>query len=143
MIRYVDAQRLAEKELGLLPPPAVPKYEWIGYKNGGVVSRSVLSADDAMKLGNTKIIEKITVNKDEIDARLVHSRKLEARAQEIWYSALRDDYKDMPFKVFDICYAKAYDDAHSYGWDEVANQLAGVVSFAKKLFKATAEGRYL
>ena len=108
---------MAEKELGPIPPQVLPKYEWVGYKNGGVVSRSALSAEDAMKLGNTKIIEKITVNKDEYDARIFHSRKLEARAQEIWYSALRDDYKDMSYKVFDVCYAKAYDDGHSYGCD--------------------------
>lgn len=140
MMRFEDARNLAEKELGPLPAPTTPKYEWVGYKNGGVVSRSSVSAEDAMKIGDTKLIEKITVNKDEIDARLMHSRKLETRAHYIWRAALRKDYSHIPTKLFDLCYDQAYDESHSYGHDEVASKLDDVVSFAEKVLEAAGKG---
>lgn len=114
-----------------------PECMWFAYKNGEVVYRSLLSQEDAEKRGNTKVVEKVCVNKADIDAWDEVRQQTECRAETKWYEDLREEYSFLNSTVFSLCYAEAYDRGHSSGYDEVANYMIDIVYFAEKILAAS------
>ena len=113
------------------------EYIWIAYKNGGVVYSSNISKQDAEKHGNTTIVEMILANKADIDAWDEVRQQTECRAETKWYEDLREEYSFLNSTVFNLCYAEAYDNGHSSGYDEVASYMIDIVCFAEKILAAS------
>ena len=114
-----------------------PEYVWFAYKNGEVVYRSLLSWEDAEKRGNTKVVEKVCVNKADIDAWDEVQEQAVCRAETKWYEDMREEYSFLNSTVFNLCYAEAYGRGHSSGYDEVANYMIDIVCFAEKILAAS------
>lgn len=132
MISYKDAVAKAKQTLGERERPE-PKNVWHAYKNKTYVGASYVSRADAEQHFNTKVVERVVENQDEIDAYKCYRQELEQQAFNIWYAALREEHGELSDKLFDICYAQAYDRGHSSGYDEVANCMYDVVEFAHKV----------
>ena len=114
-----------------------PEYMWIAYKNGEVVYRSLLSWEDAEARGNTEVVEKVCVNKADIDAWDEVQEQTVCRAETKWYEDLREEYSFLNSPVFNLCYTEAHDRGHSSGHDEIANCMIDIVYFAEKILAAS------
>ena len=114
-----------------------PEYVWIAYKNGEVVYRSLLSWEDAEKRGNTEVVEKVCVNKADVDAWDEVQNQATCRAETKWYEDLREEYSFLNSTVFNLCFSEAHDRGHSSGYGEVANYMIDIVRFAEKILAAS------
>jgi hypothetical protein len=104
-------------------------YTYFAYKDGQ--SFECFSKAEAQKISH--LIEYVLVNKDEIDQYAKNQNALLNKAIQLWKDNLREEHSSIPERVYNICYEKAYDRAHAYGYDEVASTLKDEIEFACKL----------
>lgn len=104
-------------------------YRYFAYKDGQAFECS--SKAEAQKISH--LIEYILVNKDEIDQYAKNQNALLNKAIQLWKDNLREEYSDIPENVYGLCYEKAYDRSHDYGYDEVASTLEDEIEFACKI----------
>ena len=108
----------------------IPKqYKYYAYKSGEAMIYD--SSVEAQKF--SQITEKVCVNTAEAEACRNARREAEGRAKTAWLIDLRSDYQSLSDAVFNVCYAEAYEDGHSAGYDEVRNCMDSVVEFAEKI----------
>ena len=91
---------------------------------------------NAEKCPDSRGMTTVCLNQEEIDVYWSESRRLESEAFDLWYKDLQEDYDYMTPAIFDLCYNKAYEDGHSSGYDEVANYMISITSFAEEILKA-------
>lgn len=121
-----------EVGLNLKEPPPELETQWVGYDAGNVVPCRCMN--DAMKFS---LYEKVT----KPESRKLHDEYFEIRhmqeeeAKKIFHKSLRDDYPHISDKLFNICYAEAYNQESVHGLDDVAVKLRDVVDFAKMILK--------
>lgn len=120
-------------EVGYDPNATCPidaQVVWYAYKNG----EAKQFATQQLAMQYSKNIEKGELNVDVIDAWESSQRELKQKAINAWCDTLMDEYKnEVPVKVFNICYNRAYNHGHSYGYDTVAEYLDEEVDFAKQI----------
>lgn len=136
MISWHDALREVEKNFKVIETEPKPDYVWYAYKEGECLGFSRVSREDAETRFNTKFVEKATTNKSDIDAWKTQCRNIETLANDLWFERLLEYYKDLPMKVFHICYNEAYDRYHHAGRDAVFRGMESVVEFAEKILEA-------
>jgi len=107
------------------------KVVYFAYANGKATECE--SREEAAKL--SKNVEKYVTNKDEIKAYCETRLELELAAGDIWRQALNEEYAYLKPEVLSVCYNKAWEDGHSYGYDEVANEMIGCVEFAESVIE--------
>lgn len=112
------------------------KYVWHAYKNGRPVYTSEVSRADAELNGASKVVEKVLQNKDEIDAWETLYKETSARAFDLWYADLREEYSSLNADIFNMCYEQAWERGHSSGHDEVEGYMYDIVCFAEKVLAA-------
>ena len=112
------------------------KYVWHAYKNGRPVYTSEVSRADAELNGNTKIVEKVLRNKEEIDAWNTLYKETSTRAFDLWYADLREEYSSLNEEIFNMCYDQAWERGHSSGHDEVEMYMSDIVYFVQKVLAA-------
>ena len=110
-------------------------YKYFAYKDGQTFECS--SKEKAQKIST--LIEYVLVNKDEIEQYRNSQNILLSRAIQIWKNNLREEYSHISDHVYNLCYEKAYDRAHAYGYDEVASSLKDEIEFACKLLNYISE----
>ena len=115
------------------------KYVWHAYKNGRLVYTSEVSREHAELRGNTKIVEKVLQNEEEINAWNQLYKEASNKAFELWYADLREEYSYLNDAVFSLCYEQAWDRGHSSGHDEVASYMQDDVRFAEEVIRARLE----
>ena len=115
------------------------EYVWHAYKNGSLVYTSEVSREDAEKQGKTKLVEQVLQNGEEINAWNQLYKETSAKAFELWYADLREEYSNLVDEVFNLCYDQAWDRGHSAGYDEVASYMQDIVIFAEKIIRASSE----
>lgn len=131
-------EELAWKSFGLDPsfgkkcPPIVTGY--YAYKNGECRKYT----DKASALKFTYNIEEYPANKKELDAWHQTIRDVELRAFDLWIEDLHNEYC-ISDEVFNVCYRKAYEDGHAYGYDEVRCKMDSYVDFAVDIMALNEE----
>lgn len=112
--------------------------EYIFYSNGEVVGRVPSNYRDNIREMMKKYVshELVDIVDVDYDNMLKQYRQANELANKLWYSSLMDEYSYLNHNVFVVCYDEAYDRGHSAGFDEVANCMINVVSFAGKIMKA-------
>lgn len=110
-------------------------YTYFAYHKGKVVECK--TEQEAKKLSLN--VEKVVTNQEEIDIYWKQQSSLESKALDVFHKALRDEYNHLKDDVYNLCYAKAYEDGHSSGYDEVASYLGDYVEFAENIIKASKE----
>lgn len=104
----------------------IPFMHTLHIKKGEV--QEFCNESDAKSFSN--LVERVTVNQQEIDNWKQTRRELESKAFDIWHTHLRREYDYLSDAVFDLCYNKAYDDGHSAGYDEVSVEMSDIAYFA-------------
>lgn len=112
--------------------PPTTSYQYYGY-SAGKVHGPFQSKEEAAVFPHH---EKVVVNADAIESFWKQRRSLESEAARLFHSCLRQEYAELSDEAYNLCYAKAYEDGHSSGYDEVANYLAEYASFAARLYAA-------
>lgn len=111
--------------------PPKRQYVYYAYKNG--VAESFSSEVDAKQFSH--MTERVCINIDEIDVFVRDQRNGESAAVELFVSSLKQDYPDLTNSLFYIIYDKAYEQSHSYGYDEVANTFQDLYDFYNDIKK--------
>ena len=109
------------------PPTKI--YKYFAYKNGQ--GYECINQEEAEKISS--INERVVVNADEIKNYLLERTALERKAAELWQESLRQKHSEVPDYVYNLCYQRAYESNHAYGYDEVASTLKDEIEFALKL----------
>lgn len=104
------------------------EYVWFAYKDGEC--KQFTSRTDALTFSNN--VERSEVNKEEYEQKKKLYYEDQEKVVNFWISEMKKEF-DVSDKIFDICYAEAYDRGHSYGYDEVYNYMIDVVAFAEKI----------
>ena len=107
-----------------------PKYQYYYLKDG----KSIGPFDQKPIIKNP--IEKVWVNEKEYKEASKEVNDEYNNAIENWYKDLKNEWSELPDKVFDLCYSFAYDKYHSSGFDEVANGMYDICYFAKEIISA-------
>jgi hypothetical protein len=128
MLNYYTENQKIREALGERPS-AIIKF-W-GYAKG-----KVIDSFDTRKLAEdagATSVESYCVNEPEIKAWDGRYKELISALDEKWRDALREEYSDLPDEVYNLVYNKAYEDGHSYGYDEVANYMIDLADMAVKI----------
>ena len=114
MISYADAC----DQVGYNPNATRPvtQYLYYAYKAG----QAVAFKDRDQALEFSKNVERVAANNDETTFRATQ-RELEKKAAKLWYDELRAEYAHFSKRQFELVYAKAYEDGHSAGYDDIAS----------------------
>lgn len=131
-MRYDDACAQVGYDRQSYNAPAA-EYKYFAYKNGE--SKEFNSMAEAKNFSSNT--EKVQTNKEEVQKYHNERRALENKASEIWHNALREEYDYLPDAIYNLCYSKAYEDGHSAGYDEVANEMIDLADMAEKIMKET------
>lgn len=117
---------------GLLRYPDTA-YVWFAYKEGEVTKCQ--SFDHAVAIGG--YIEKTETKLSIENRKLIfdHNASIEAKAFRLWYNDLRNQHSDLCDSEFSVVYAEAYDVAHSYGHDAVAEKFETLKNFVQRFNK--------
>lgn len=117
---------------GLLDYPA-PVYLWFAYKDG--IATKCRSLREASTI--SKNIEKIETILSFENRKLIfdHNAIIEAKAFSAWYNDFRNQHSDLCNSEFSVIYAEAYDQAHSYGHDAVAEKFETLKNFVQRFNK--------
>lgn len=94
-----------------------PQYLYYAYKDG----QAVVFYERERALEYSRNVERAVVNADEIATFRATQREVERKAAELWYNELRAEYAHFSKRQFELVYAKAYEEGHSAGYDEVAS----------------------
>lgn len=117
-----------------------PKYtsrkdytKYFGYAAGNVIGKFD-STDEAKKAG-AATTEKV-FDKDAYDAANDAYRAHNTNIMQEWTRRLKVEHSEVNEATFNILYAAAYDDSHSYGLHEVEQKLGDYVELANKIIAA-------
>ena len=108
------------------------KYVWFAYRNGE--AKKFSNKQDAVEFSS--IIERIVENAEEISAFDDDHQKRHQHAAVIWMEALKQEYSDLPIRVFNIIDVYAYSAGHAYGYDAVAEKFFEYAEFATRIMEA-------
>jgi hypothetical protein len=123
------------KTLNLGESPKL-EYKLIAYLGGNVIE-----CEDEKTWTKFKLKEKIVTPA----SRLAHDnywtriRELEAAANDHFETKLIDYFSELSPAQYKVCYDKAYEDAHSEGYDAVANKMEDYVQLCQEF--VLAEGK--
>ena len=108
----------------------IPTIKYLAYKRGEV--REFDSYDLAFEFSN--LVEKIVVNEDDVNGFREKQRELADRAMQYWKNELREEYRDLTHKQFDMLYERAYDnDSHC---DSIVEEMERLYSFVSNFNSA-------
>ena len=134
--------RDACEEVGFNPHEKCPiqkQYVYYGYKNGE--SKKFLSLQEAHKF--SQMTETKVLNQEDFDMYYQNQKQLEAKAVNVWYTALRKDYEHLSDKLFTTCYSYAYADAHSDGYDNIADKMQDYVTLTDVILKEVIKEQFV
>lgn len=114
------------KELG--PVPNEEKF-FRAYKGGEC--RTFKTKKEAYAFSN--LVDEEITNQEEIEKVRAEYYALDRKCQDIWHRELREEYQYLSDAIFQVCYNRAYDRSHAYGFDEIANTMITTVEFAEEI----------
>lgn len=106
---------------------------YYGYRNGE--SKKFDSRNDALKF--SKIVESASHPDDQIahEKFWKEEQRKEALVFAVWEAALNEEFSELNSDIFDLCYSRAYDAAHSDGHDSVYYKMVSLVDFTYEILK--------
>lgn len=110
---------------------AIPKKNKVFHAYKGGVCQTFMTEKEAYAF--SELVECSVTNQEDIEKARAEISALENKCQGIWSKELRDEYHHLSDAVFRVCYNRAYDKGHAYGYDEIANVMIGVVEFAEEI----------
>jgi len=129
MITYSEACEAVGYNRSLTSPSL--DYIFYAYKSGNV--REFDNEKDARNYSD--LVEKHSLNKEEIAAFKEIQRDKEQQANEYFLFKMREEYSDLSEELFNIIYGHAYDEGHGCGYDEILNSFRAYYRFYKDIKK--------
>lgn len=122
---YSEYQAIVNKDCEVITRPE-SKYAYWAYSNGN----SIKCETRTEALAISKVVERINVNKDEINA---YNKEQQRRANEaymLWYADLCERHNDVSEKVFVLClrYATSFAE-DSCDYDSIADKMNDMFLF--------------
>lgn len=111
------------------------EYRWVGYAGGKIIECKSMTEASQYALNDRLSTPESRKRREDF---LNSNMEKEKLAIDMFTKSLRQEYQFLPDSLYDVCYSEAYKRQHSDGLDAVAECLADVVSFAKKVQLATA-----
>lgn len=124
------------KEVGFDPRDSAPPitiYQWFAYKAG--VAYECVDEVSAKSLSKNYERVQTKASKEVVDAYWVKRTELKEKATAVWEATLNKEFDNIPLKIFELCYNRAYEDAHSEGYDSVYYKMDSYVEFAEEIMK--------
>lgn len=120
--------------VGELKRHPTPVWKWAAYKAGSVSFHDTRS--EALAVSNN--IEQVETEESIKQRKEVHEHnvKIERYAFDAWWYDFQLDYQLMPAKLFELIYSEAYDKAHAYGYDAIAEEFDKLADFANRILDA-------
>ncbi len=137
MITWKEACKQAGYDAAALGP--MVRHKYFAYKGG--IGTEFDNANDAYTFSQMVEPVPIPLSVEERKAWLDKSQQLELASVNVWVAALELEYPQLTKAVFQLCYEQAYQEAHAYGYDEIANNMNGIVDFAERLLKLARDGK--
>ena len=126
MVSYEEACEVVGYDRSAIGPEK--KIVYLAYKDGEC--KEFMNLKEATKF--SKLFEKKCVNQEEIDNFTKDQIKKERLAGETFIHELREDYPELSNSQFSCIWEEAWEDSHSYGYDEVASNFEDIYSFIKR-----------
>lgn len=114
--------------VGGYPEPVERVLNYRAYKDG----ECKIFDDYVSAINFSKLTEKFVANLEEWAAYKKAHDEVLITATKYWMGELQKEH-ELSDKLFNACYAEAWDRGHSYGYDHVADCMTNVVDFAKKI----------
>lgn len=124
MISYTQCEEM----IGEKPPYPEKNWKWRAYKNGECQVFETVKEASAF----STLVEKFTINDEEFKKQKEEYYAYENKVNELWLRELKKEF-DLPEKIFNVCYAEAYERGHSAGYNEVACCMYDIVDFYEKI----------
>jgi hypothetical protein len=132
MMSYYKARQEIQDELGNKPEEIAGYYV---YKGGNLEATVYDKAEAKSVAGEIKgVIEPFISNQKEIDEWKAKRKQAMDELTERFHKELREEYSDLSDDIYNLIYNKAYEDGHSYGFDEVANYMIDLAIMARKIY---------
>jgi hypothetical protein len=123
------------KTLNLADTPNL-EYKLVAYLEGNVIECEDEKTWNKFKLREKIVTPESKLARDSYRTRLV---ELEAAANDHFETKLVDYFSELSPAQYKVCYNKAYEDAHSAGYDAVANKMEDYVQLCQEF--VLAEGK--
>lgn len=130
MISYAEC----EKVVSSFPVYPEKEYVWFAYNNGEC--KQFASRLEALTFSEN--VERSEINKEDYQEKTKLYQEDQNKVYQFWISEMKKEF-GIPDRIFDICYAEAYDKGHSYGYDEVYHYMIDTVAFAENIMFAMSE----
>lgn len=111
--------------------PPVPFFVFYAYKGGKV--EEFLFEDEAKQF--SPMVERVCSNQGEIDDFLEEYSQIKNIAAETFIAELRKSVPELSDEQFQCIWGEAWENSHSYGYDEVASTFDDLYSFVKRFRK--------
>lgn len=109
-----------------------PEVAYFAYKEGKLAGKC-LTRESARNISN--VIERVVVNQDEIDAARAAVAALSAELKDAFVKLLKED-SGRNDAVFDVIWARAWEEGHAYGLPSVESAFEDLDSFASDMVVA-------
>jgi hypothetical protein len=126
------------KQIGIDRNKQMPEieYRWVGYSAGKIIEcKSMTEAKNYTLNDRLATPESVKRREDFLNSNIEKERLV----IELFKKSLRSEYNFLPKALYDVCYAEAYKRGYTSGYDSVAEAMADVVNFAKKVKLASPE----
>lgn len=111
-----------------------PVYVWFAYKDGTATKCRSLHHATTISNNIEEIETKLSIeNRKHVHD---HNANIEREALSAWYKDFRNQHSDLCDSEFSIIYDEAYDQAHSYGYDAVAEKFETLKNFLQRFNNA-------
>lgn len=115
------------------------RHKYFAYRGG--IAKEFSNATEAYTFSQMVETVQIPLSVEESKEWLDKTQQLELAAVNVWISALELEYPQLTKEVFKLCYEQSYQEAYTYGYDEIANNLKGIADFAERLLKLAQDGK--
>jgi hypothetical protein len=133
MISYYKERQELQNLLGNAPVAQVGYYVYKGGKLEDTITDKLEAKTLASKLNG--VVEQYVSNQKEIDDWKANRNEALNELSERFHKELRKEYDYLSDEVYQLIYNKAYEDSHSSGLDEVANEMIDLSEIALKIYK--------
>ena len=111
-------------------PAPKAQFKYLAYKKGEI--REFKDMNSALDF--SRFAEKVIINEGDVNGFREKQRELADRAMQYWKNELREEYRGLTDKQFDMLYERAYDnDSHC---DSIVEEMERLYSFVSNFNSA-------
>ncbi len=135
MMHYYQELLEIDTQLGA-KPEKIYKY-YVYFRGGNILETFDKQEATIAQKDIGGVLESVIDNEQLIKDYNSYRSSLIEKLDEKWHKELREEYSHFDDAFYDLVYAKAYEDGHSYGYDEIANYMVNYAEFAENILNVS------